>query len=59
MYFVHTSTVTLYVSQDTSIIHLQHNHINVTITKQNAAIEYMQKVTVAELKAIPAVWTSI
>ena len=32
-----------------------HNRINVKITKQNAAIKYMQKVTVAELKAIPVV----
>ena len=37
---------------------LQHNRINVKITKRNAAIEYMQKVTVAEPKAMPVVWTS-
>ena len=38
--------------QGTSLTHLQYNCINVKITKQNAAIEYMQKVTVAESKAI-------
>ena len=47
----------LYVSQDTdtSLTHLQRNRVNVKITKQNAAIGYMQKVTVAEPKAIPVV----
>ena len=36
--------------------HIQHNCINVKITKLNAAIEYKQKVTVAEPKAMPVVW---
>ena len=43
--------------QDTSLTHLQHNRINVKITKWNATIKYMRKVTVAELKAMPLVWT--
>ena len=48
----------MYVPRCISLKHLQHNRINVKITKQNAPIEYMQKVTVAELKAMPVIWTS-
>ena len=48
----------LYVHQGTSLTHLQHNCINMKIIKRNAAVEYMQKVSVAEPKAMPVVWTS-
>ena len=58
MYIVCTPYIPLYRSRDTSL-RLTTYCINMKITKRNVEIKYMQKVTVAELKAMPVIWTSI
>ena len=58
MYIVCTPYIPLYRSRDTSL-RLTTYCINMKITKRIVEIKYMQKVTVAEPKAMPVIWTSI